>query len=143
MNKNTLKTRKETSKESRGMLRIFTGLVFLIFAIWLGFTVSKYPSMHYDLVSENITLNYNGKTLQCDSDTSKKISKKLQNSLRFKDIETKEFPLEINLNNGIIILINPDEKEGKLQDTMDNNEELDLVVGSSLIKLINNYFEEQ
>ncbi len=140
MLKNKKPVKEKVDPVKRGKARIGIGLLFAAFALWLFFSTKNYASLKYDLVSSSMQISEGDFLVELNESESKKLSTRMQNNLRIKEIEAQDFPVTIDLKNGTILFLNLETRQGKVESKGSSD---GLEVGNRLANEINAYLKEK
>lgn len=132
--------RRERDPKAKNRLMIASGVVFLLFALWIMFSTKNYSSLEFPLVSDRVEISMKKDEVTLDADESKKFSRRMQNCVRTEDHDTFDESLTITLGTGVTLTLNPEKNAGTIAY---RGETKSIRVDGRLIKDAKNYLAEK
>ncbi len=132
--------RRERDPKAKNRLMIASGVVFLLFALWIMFSTKNYSSLEFPLVSDRVEISMKEDEVTLDADESKKFSRRMQNCVRTEDHDTFDESLTITLGTGVTLTLDPEKNAGTIAY---RGETKSIRVDGRLIKDAKNYLAEK
>lgn len=132
--------RRERDPKAKNRLMIASGVVFLLFALWIMFSTKNYSSLEFPLVSDRVEISMKKDEVTLDADESKKFSRRMQNCVRTEDHDTFDESLTITLGTGVTLTLDPEKNAGTIAY---RGETKSIRVDGRLIKDAKNYLAEK
>lgn len=107
--------RQKRDPKAKNRLMIASGLVFVLFALWIMFSTKNYSSLEFPLQTDRIEITMEENSVTLSADDSKKFSHRMQNSIRTQEHEEATEKLTIKLATGVTITLDPDKKVGTIE----------------------------
>lgn len=132
--------RRERDPKAKNRLMIASGVVFLLFALWIMFSTKNYSSLEFPLVSDRVEISMKEDEVTLDADESKKFSRRMQNCVRTEDHDAFDESLTITLGTGVTLTLDPEKNAGTIAY---RGETKSIRVDGRLIKEAKNYLAEK
>lgn len=114
-NRQQKRQENERDPKAKSRLMIASGVVFLIFALWMMLSTKHYTSLEFPIVSKDITISMEEKSVTLSEDDAVLLSRRMQNSVRTREHEETNETLTIKLGTGVTMTLDPEKNAGTIE----------------------------
>ena len=114
-NRQQKRQENERDPKAKSRLMIASGVVFLIFALWMMLSTKHYTSLEFPIASKDITISTEDKTVTLSEEDAVRFSRRMQNSVRTREHDETVETLSIKLGTGVTMTLDPDKNAGTIE----------------------------
>lgn len=114
-NRQQRRQENERDPKAKSRLMIASGVVFLIFALWMMLSTKHYTSLEFPIASKDITISMEEKSVTLSEDDAVLLSRRMQNSVRTREHEETKETLTIKLGTGVTMTLDPEKNAGTIE----------------------------
>lgn len=114
-NRQQKRQENERDPKAKSRLMIASGIVFLIFALWMMFSTKNYTSLEFPIASKDITISMEDKSVTLSEDDAVRFSRRMQNSVRTREHDETVETLFIKLGTGVTMTLDPEKNAGTIE----------------------------
>lgn len=114
-NRQQKRQENERDPKAKSRLMIASGVVFLIFALWMMLSTKHYTSLEFPIASKDITISMEEKSVTLSEEDAVRFSRRMQNSVRTREHDETVETLFIKLGTGVTMTLDPDKNAGTIE----------------------------
>lgn len=114
-NRQQRRQENERDPKAKSRLMIASGVVFLVFALWIMLSTKHYTSLEFPIASKDITISMEEKSVTLSEDDAARFSRRMQNSVRTREHEETKETLTVKLGTGVTMTLDPEKNAGTIE----------------------------
>lgn len=114
-NRQQKRQENERDPKAKSRLMIASGVVFLIFALWMMLSTKHYTSLEFPIASKDITISMEEKIVTLSEEDAVRFSRRMQNSVRTREHDETKETLTVKFGTGVTMTLDPDKNAGTIK----------------------------